>query len=226
MTPTAPDLAPTPSQTVGPFFGHALPYAEGPDLVPGWHPDAITIRGRVLDGAGAPIPDALVEIWQADGAGRIPSGAGGLRRDPDGFSGFGRCGTDAAGEYRFRTLKPGAIRPNASDTDASGTDASGADASGAGASGADVAGAGASGTGTSGAGAPYIAVLVFARGLLKPVRTRLYFPQDAAAHGIDPVLAAVPAERRPTLVAVAESDRTYRFDIHLQGERETVFLGI
>ncbi|MFC4907153.1 protocatechuate 3,4-dioxygenase subunit alpha [Actinomadura gamaensis] len=182
----APAYEPTPSQTVGPFFGHALPYAEGPEVVPGWHPDAITVRGRVLDGAGEPVPDALIEIWQADGDGRVPSGEGGLRRAGHGFSGFGRCGTDPAGRYWFRTVRPGAV----------------------------------------GEDAPYIAVLVFARGLLKPVRTRLYFPQDAAAHATDPLLSAVPAERRPTLVAVAEDDRTYRFDIHLQGERETVFLGI
>ncbi|WP_026416647.1 protocatechuate 3,4-dioxygenase subunit alpha [Actinomadura oligospora] len=179
-------LEPTPSQTVGPFFGYALPYAEGPEVVPGWHPDAITVRGRVLDGAGDPVPDALIEIWQADAEGRTPSGLGGLRRESHDFSGFGRCGTDPAGRYWFRTVKPGA----------------------------------------NGQDAPHIAVLVFARGLLKPVRTRLYFPQDADAHANDPLLAAVPAGRRPTLVAEAEDARTYRFDIQLQGERETVFLDI
>ncbi|MEV5569928.1 protocatechuate 3,4-dioxygenase subunit alpha [Spirillospora sp. NPDC052269] len=182
----APALAPTPSQTVGPFYGYALPYAEGPEVVPGWNPDAITVRGRVLDGAGDPVPDALIEIWQADADGRTPAGPGGLRRAPHDFSGFGRCGTDPAGQYWFRTVKPGA----------------------------------------NGQDAPHIAVLVFARGLLKPVRTRLYFPQDADAHATDPLLAAVPAGRRPTLVAEAEDARTYRFDIRLQGERETVFLGL
>ncbi|MFD0689574.1 protocatechuate 3,4-dioxygenase subunit alpha [Actinomadura fibrosa] len=175
----------TPSQTVGPFFGYGLPYEGGSELVPGWRPDAIRVRGRVLDGAGEPVPDALVEIWQADGSGEIPRRPGGLVRAGHDFSGFGRCPTDAAGGYWFGTVKPGPV----------------------------------------GEGAPYIAVLVFARGLLKPVFTRLYFPEDGAAHGTDPLLAEVPAERRATLIAEREGEREYRFDIHLQGERETVFLG-
>ncbi|WP_372508951.1 dioxygenase family protein [Actinomadura madurae] len=87
----------TPSQTVGPFFGYALPYAAGPEVVPPWRPDAVRIRGRVLDGAGAPVPDALLEIWQADGDGEIPRRPGGIARAGHGFSGFGRCATDAAG---------------------------------------------------------------------------------------------------------------------------------
>jgi protocatechuate 3,4-dioxygenase alpha subunit len=177
---------PTPSQTVGPFFGYALPYAAGPEVVPAWRPEAITVRGTVVDGAGDPVPDALLEIWQADGSGAIPRRPGGLKRDGHGFSGFGRCATDPAGAYRFSTLKPAAI----------------------------------------GAGAPYIAVLVFARGLLKPVLTRLYFPEDAAAHATDPLLAEVPEDRRGTLIAKREEDGAYRFDVHLQGERETVFLAI
>ena len=71
---------------------------------------------------------------------------------------------------------------------------------------------------------PYIAVLVFARGLLKPVTTRLYFPGEAG-NATDPVLARIPEDRRDTLVAVREGERSYRFDVHLQGERETVFFG-
>jgi protocatechuate 3,4-dioxygenase alpha subunit len=175
----------TPSQTVGPFFGFALPYAGGPEVVPPWRPDAIAVRGRVLDGAGEPVPDALLEIWQPDTDGAIPRRPGGLARAGHGFSGFGRCGTDADGGYWFSTVKPGA---------------------------------------TGGGDAPYIAVLVFARGLLKPVFTRLYFPEDEAAHADDPLLAQVPADRRGTLVAAREGEREYRFDIRLQGEGETVFL--
>ena len=176
----------TPSQTVGPFFAYALPYEAGPRVAPEWRPDAIHVRGRVLDGAGDPGPDALVETWQADETGRVPRVPGGIARDGHDFAGFGRCATDAAGGYWFSTVKPGAV----------------------------------------GGDAPYIAVLLFARGLLKPVRTRLYFPEDEAAHGGDPLLAAVPAERRATLVAEREGERRYRFDIRLQGERETVFLDI
>ncbi|GAA0556655.1 protocatechuate 3,4-dioxygenase subunit alpha [Actinomadura livida] len=187
MTTASHDGAPgpTPSQTVGPFFGYALPYETGPRVVPGWRPDAIDVRGRVLDGAGEPVPDALLEIWQADESGRIPRRPGGIVRDGHDFSGFGRCGTDADGAFWFTTVKPGAV----------------------------------------GDGAPCIAVLVFARGLLKPVFTRLYFPEDETAHAADPLLGAVPAERRATLIAAREGERRYRFDIRLQGDRETVFLG-
>lgn len=174
----------TPSQTVGPFFGYALPYEEGPRVVPDWRPDAIRVRGTVYDGAGEPIPDALVEIWQADENGEIPNRPGGRVRDGHDFSGFGRCATDPAGGYWFSTVKPGAV----------------------------------------GGGAPYIAVLVFARGLLKPVFTRLYFPEDEAAHATDPLLGDVPADRRGTLIAERTADREYRFDVRMQGDGETVFL--
>jgi protocatechuate 3,4-dioxygenase, alpha subunit len=169
----------TPSQTVGPFFGYALPYGDGPHVVPEGHPDAIRIHGRVLDGAGEPVPDALVEIWQAGADGEVPSAYGSLRRAGRDFTGFGRCGTDVDGRYWFSTLMPGGA-------------------------------------------APHIAVLVFARGLLRPVATRIYFP-GGRGNAADPVLGAVAADRRETLIAVRENDRSYRFDVHLQGERETVF---
>ena len=74
--------------------------------------------------------------------------------------------------------------------------------------------------------APHIDVSVLARGLLDRVVTRIYFPDEAAANATDPVLAAVPADRRPTLVAVPEGPGALRFDIRLQGEGETVFLAI
>jgi protocatechuate 3,4-dioxygenase, alpha subunit len=89
----------TPSQTVGPFFAIELPYAEGPYVVPDGADGAIWLRGRVLDGVGDPIPDALVESWQADPDGRF-----------DGeFRGFGRSGTDAEGAWAIHTLKPGTV---------------------------------------------------------------------------------------------------------------------
>jgi protocatechuate 3,4-dioxygenase alpha subunit len=101
-------LAPTPGQTVGPFFGYALPYAGGGDLVPPGRPGAIQLHGFVRDGAGAPIPDALLEIWQADPDGQVPRQAGSLRRDGYPFTGWGRAATDNAGHYSFTTLEPGA----------------------------------------------------------------------------------------------------------------------
>lgn len=100
-------LVPTAGQTVGPFFGFALPYDGGPDLVPADHPDAVRLHGHVLDGAGDPVPDALLELSQVDPGGRLVSGAASLRRDGR-FSGWGRCATDEDGRWSFTTLTPGA----------------------------------------------------------------------------------------------------------------------
>lgn len=165
--------AATPGQTVGPFFGYALPYEGGPDLVPVTHPDAIRLHGVVLDGAGAPVPDALLEIWQADGAGAVPRVGGSLRRDGYTFTGWGRAATNNVGEYSFTTVEPGAS---------------------------------------------FIALTVFARGLMNRLFTRIYLPNAS-----DPFLMSVPADRRDTLVATRDADGL-RFDVVLQGDRETVFL--
>jgi len=102
-------LPPTPSQTIGPFFAVGLPWPDGPEVVADGTPGACWIGGRVLDGAGDPVPDALVETWQADPQGRFahpddPRGPA----DP-GFRGFGRCPTDAEGRWAVRTVKPGPL---------------------------------------------------------------------------------------------------------------------
>jgi protocatechuate 3,4-dioxygenase alpha subunit len=173
----------TPSQTVGPFFGQGLPYEDGPRIAPEWHPDTITVHGAVFDGAGEPVPDAMVEIWQAGPDGVVSTVPGSIRRANHGFNGFGRCDTDPAGGYWFSTVKPGGP-------------------------------------------VPYLAMLVFSRGLLKPVSTRVYFPEDAGAHETCSLFTSAPVERRSTLVAVAEGERAYRFDVHLQGDDETVFFAI
>jgi protocatechuate 3,4-dioxygenase, alpha subunit len=86
----------TPAQTVGPYFAIGLPWPDGPEVVPGGD---VVIGGRVLDGGREPIPDALIETWQAD-----PSGS----YEAEGFRGFGRCPTDADGRWEIRTVKPGA----------------------------------------------------------------------------------------------------------------------
>ncbi|MEU8824685.1 protocatechuate 3,4-dioxygenase subunit alpha [Streptomyces sp. NPDC048636] len=201
MTPTP--VLPTPAHTIGPFYGYALPFPGGADVAPAGHPDTITVHGRVLDGAGAPVPDALLEFWGPGPDGEPPCATGSLRRDPvtggflgrDGirFTGFGRVPTDADGHWALRTLRPGA----------------------------------------RGRGAPYLSVCVFARGLTRHLFTRVYLPvflpeepgeggDDGAA--TDPLLASLAPERRATLLAMGEPAGSYRFDIRLQGAAETVFL--
>jgi protocatechuate 3,4-dioxygenase alpha subunit len=167
----------TPSQTVGPFFSFSL-CRDGSlaELVPPESDGAVEISGRVLDGAGEVVPDAMVEIWQADTDGTYRSDFG-----------WGRSGTSDAGEYRLVTTKPG---PLAADDGA--------------------------------VHAPHLDVLVFARGLLKPVHTRMYFPDEEAANAADPALAVLADADRAALVATGESSRL-RFDIRLQGERQTPF---
>ena len=105
----------TPSQTVGPFLSIALRWPDGPDVVPDGTPGAFWLRGRVLDGAGEPVLDALVETWQADPEGRFdhpddPRGA--AEPSVPGFRGFGRSET-RDGEWAVRTVKPGRV-PDAS----------------------------------------------------------------------------------------------------------------
>jgi protocatechuate 3,4-dioxygenase alpha subunit len=101
-------LTPTPGQTVGPFFGYALPFPHDNELVPPGTPGAVQLRGRVHDGAGEPVPDAILELWQADPEGQVLQQPGSLRRDGFTFTGWGRASTDREGRYGFSTLVPGA----------------------------------------------------------------------------------------------------------------------
>jgi protocatechuate 3,4-dioxygenase alpha subunit len=109
------DLPPTlltPSQTVGPFLHIALPWEDGPDVVPPGTPGSVVVTGRVYDGEGTALPDALVETWQADPDGRFdhpddPRGA--APPAVPGFRGFGRCPTGADGAFRIVTLRPGPL---------------------------------------------------------------------------------------------------------------------
>jgi len=104
-------LVPTPGQTVGPFFGYALPYDKDSELLAPGHPRSIRLHGTVVDGDGAPIPDALLEIWQADEAGTISRETGSLVRDGYTFTGFGRAAVDNVGHYTFTTVNPGPTEP-------------------------------------------------------------------------------------------------------------------
>ncbi len=130
------------------------------------------------------VPDAVIEIWQADSEGHYHASS------EDGFRGAGRCAVDAQGGYRFETIKPGRVAAP-----------------------------------DGGLQAPHINLLVMARGLLQHIYTRVYFPADAPAHAQDCVLACVPAARRATLIARDVSGE-FHFDIHLQGEHETVFFAL
>lgn len=100
-------LTPTPGQTVGPFFHYALPYPGDRDLVAPGSPGAVLLHGTVTDGDGAGLQDALVEVWQADAAGRVVRRPGSLRRDGHTFTGWGRSSTDRTGRYAFTTVRPG-----------------------------------------------------------------------------------------------------------------------
>lgn len=98
----------TPSQTVGPFFSHALTWSDGPFVVPTSVDGAFWLRGIVYDGAGEPVPDALIESWQASPEGRFdhpddPRGA------VPGFRGYGRCPTSPSGEWGIHTVRPGRV---------------------------------------------------------------------------------------------------------------------
>jgi protocatechuate 3,4-dioxygenase alpha subunit len=112
-------LGPTPSQTVGPYLSIVLPWADGQDIAAAGTRDRISITGRLTDGAGEPVPDGLIEVWQAD-----PDGGFAHPDDPrgsstyQGFRGFGRCPTNADGRYLFHTLKPGSLPDGAGGTEA------------------------------------------------------------------------------------------------------------
>lgn len=183
---------PTPSQTVGPFFHNALLDRDYSALVSPDHPRAIRIEGTVYDGAGEPVPDAMLEIQQVDESGRYdhPDDETGNIYPDKYFSGFGRAGTDGDGGYSFVTVKPGPVPGPEGRTQA-----------------------------------PHIMVSIFARGLLKRLVTRIYFPDEEQANGLDPVLSMVEdRDLRKTLIA-RESAGVLRFDIHLQGEEQTAFFG-
>lgn len=104
----ATQLSPTPGQTIGPFYGYALPFERGHELVPPRTPGAIRFHGTVTDGDGEPVPDVMLEIWQTDADGHVPRSAGSLRRDGWTFTGWGRVSTDDEGHFSFSTVEPGA----------------------------------------------------------------------------------------------------------------------
>lgn len=111
----------TPSQTVGPFFSLGMDWADGPYAVAVDAPGAFWIRGTVVDGEGLPVPDAVVETWQADPAGRFdhPDDPRGPVAPPPGFRGYARCPTGTDGRYALRTVRPGPLPGQAPHIDVS-----------------------------------------------------------------------------------------------------------
>lgn len=100
-------LVPAPGQTIGPFYGYALPFEKGGELVNQAHPAAVRLHGVVYDGNGEVIPDSMLEIWQADENGTVVSRDGSLVRDGYTFTGWGRVPVDNVGHYTFTTVNPG-----------------------------------------------------------------------------------------------------------------------
>lgn len=166
----------TPSQTIGPFFHEGLRWRDGGVVAFAEAGKRIVLTGRIFDGAGEPVGDAMVEAWQASPAGSAPAPAEGAANP----HGFGRVETAKDGTYRFETAMPGGEHP-------------------------------------------HIDIAIFARGLLKALRTRVYLePEDKA--GADPALATLKGSPRlKTLVAAPAAGGEYRWDIRLQGDGETVF---
>ncbi len=199
----------SPSQTAGPYVHIGLiPHQAGFDIFEknfshvlcgeSTEGERIRIEGHVLDGAGTPVRDALLEIWQANAAGRYnhPLDRQDKKLDQS-FRGWGRTGADfRTGLYTFETIKPGAV-------------------------------AGRTGKGTM---APHINFWIAARGINIGLHTRMYFSDEEKANAADPVLKLIEQEqRRATLIAPRTSKEgrvVYTFDIHLQGDRETVFLDV
>ena len=203
-------LPETQSQTAGPYVHIGLiPQQAGFEIfenplgnviagrsTPG---ERIRIEGRVLDALGAPCRDVLVELWQANAAGRYNHPADQQTDkplDPE-FRGWGRTGTEFdTGLFRFNTVKPGPV------------------------------------VGRRGYKpmAPHVNIWLVARGINMGLATRMYFADETALNEQDPVLRMIePAVRRQTLLARREQrDGTivYVFDIHLQGEQETVFFDV
>jgi protocatechuate 3,4-dioxygenase alpha subunit len=198
----------SPSQTAGPFVHIGLaPGSAGLDACvqelgqviagPQCLGQRIRVEGRVLDGAGAPVTDVLIEVWQANAAGRYnhPEDTRASAVEAD-FSGWGRVVPDfETGVFSFETVKPGRVPGPGGHSQA-----------------------------------PHLSLLLVARGINLGLNTRMYFSDEDAANASDPLLGGIAnATRRQSLIAnrdAAGPTPVYRFDIHLQGASETVFLDI
>ena len=217
-------LKQTPSQTVGPFFAYSLTAEQyGYDFnsiitgdlgdfsfekmskntsntegvsdvgfglsAVGNSPKPIFIIGKIFDGAYNSVPDAVIELWQADEKGQYRTTK--IQGKRDGFTGFGRLGTGTNREHRFtfQTIKPASVDGQA----------------------------------------PHIDVIIFMRGLLLHLHTRLYFSDETSANTTDELLNSMPEDRRNTLIANKiniNGSTFYEFNVYLQGEKETLIFDI
>ena len=183
----------TPSQTVGPFYHIGMIFGGENEMVnERTLGERIHIRGKVWDGDGEPVTDALLEIWQADAQGHFNHEADAAHEEADKhFTGYGRASTSDDGSFWFKTIKPGRVPDQEGQLQA-----------------------------------PHVSMRVFARGMLLYAVTRMYF-SDEESNESDSILNSIEdVQRRHTLIADLESSQelpTYCFDIHLQGEQETVF---
>ena len=182
----------TTSQTVGPFFSIGLCRSITENLAaPDVSGERVTIEGHVLDGDGKPVPDAILEIWQANSYGKYAHPEDDQDKPVEtNFTGYGRIPTNDEGKFRFTTIKPGQLP----DPDGN-------------------------------LQAPHIVVSVFARGLLRRLVTRIYFPDDPA-NDTDFALRLVEPSRRETLIAKKRAGEigALEWNVILQGFNETVFL--
>lgn len=190
MMKSDPRQIPTGSQTVGPFFDIGLQYLieRTPEIPPneeGW----VEVQGKVVDGNGAPVPDAMLEFWTPQPIAQATDQASQKTSHQDGFPvGFRRAATDPAGNFSLKLAMPAPVAlPDGS------------------------------------LQAPHFLVLVFARGLLRHLLSRMYF-EDAPGNADDLVLRQLPPDRRATLIARrAGNQAAYRWNIVLQGADETAF---
>ena len=203
MLHPVPTLKETPSQTAGPYVHIGLTpnfadirgvYATDPGstmLTPDTKGDRITITGRIIDGSGAVVNDALLELWQADADGSYTAPMGPNSNSAPAFTGWGRQPTNADGVFSFETIKPGPVPgPDGKPM------------------------------------APHVNLWIVARGINIGLQTRLYFDDEVEANAGDFVLNKImDPRRRQTLIARKEDGPVPRYvlDIHLQGDKETVF---
>jgi protocatechuate 3,4-dioxygenase alpha subunit len=206
MLHPVPLLKESPSQTAGPyvhigmtpnFCGITGVIDADPGitmLTPDTKGERVTVTGRVFDGSGAPVSDAVLEIWQADSEGSFAGPMSPNSNSVPAFTGWGRQPTQADGRFTFETIKPGRV---------DGPDGKPM--------------------------APHVSLWIVARGVNIGLQTRLYFADEAEANAGDYVLNKITdPRRRETLIARREDGSVARYvlDIHLQGEKETVFFDI